>query len=245
MTRPILVSSQDYDDDARGRAESPETILDSEEERQEFYLVQREKRRKRKLEKRGTSGETSGSGSGRERSLVRGDNDSVRFLGATWGREAAVVVLDDDEIEVINVVPTAPVLRAPSTSLQGDGSEVRGPIHGDATDEDDPSGLRANLAKFKYALAARGAPIPTSRAAVAAIKARAMVSAGGADEPLVVPSPARSARKRVVRGKTSVPEMPVEPEQLKELDACVVCEMAFDRRKTAKTRWVSTLHNVT
>ena len=234
MTHPILISSQDP---PIQRFESPETILDSEEERQEFYVVQREKRRRRKMQKRTSeSGEASGSGG----AVVRGvEDDSVRFLGAKHGPRAEQ--FEDDEIEVIGVIPSAPVLRAPPAPPVAASSNARQGIHHKAdssADKETPSGLRANLARFKYADPPRDAPLPTSRAAAAAaIKARAAL--GASEPPVDGPLPAASHKKRAVTGKTRVPEMPVEPEQVRELDACVVCAMAFDRRKTAKTRWVS------
>jgi hypothetical protein len=241
MTRPILVSSQDYlDINPVKRSESPETILDSEEERQEFYIAQREKRRARKLEKRGSgSGESSGSAEGSVRKGKAREDDSVRFVGTRKARSGGKRVMDDDdEIEVIGVVPTAPVLRAPATTLSAPESDTKRTEDEPSMDDDTPTGLRANLAKFKYARPVKGdTKIPTSRAAVAAIKARAALVTV-VDRPAET-SASGSGKKRVVKGKTSVPEMPIAPEQLRELDACVVCDMTFDRRKTAKTRWVS------
>lgn len=240
MTHPILISSQDP---SIKRSESPETILDSEEERQEYYVVQREKRRRRKMQKRTSeSGEGSGSGGGGARRAVSGvEDDSVRFLGAKRGRREQRY--EDDEIEVIGVIPSAPVLRAPPVAEY---SNAKQGMHNNAdtsADDEAPSSLRANLAKFKYAHPPRDAPLPTSRAAaVAALKARTAPAAG---ESSVAGPSSTGSRKRAVTGKTRVPDMPVEPEQVRELDACVVCAMAFDRRKTAKTRWVSPRRAVT
>lgn len=244
------------------RSESPETILDSEEERQEFYTLQRDKRRKRKLEKRtsASGGEGSGSASGAGVSGRReSGDDSVRFLGVKRGRTSAERVVGDEEVQVIDVVPTAPVLRVPVAVPRVLVAHASAETISDNSgmDEPAPAGLRVDLNRFRYARpTTTGGPIPTSRAAVAAIRraaapsesmkrylhttpADAQGSEDGRSATSGTSAPTGTGKKRATKAKAVVQEMPVTPEQLRELDACVVCGMAFDRRRTAKTRWVS------
>jgi hypothetical protein len=249
---PILPSRTE------GRPESPETILDSEEERQEFYTLQRDKRRKRKLEKRASASGGEGSGSAREMRRESGD-DSIRFLGVKRGRRSDE---RDEEIQVLDtVVPTAPILRVPAVPRVLVAHASAETIS--STSETDDSRPRVDLNRFRYAATKTassttgGGPIPTSRKAVAAIRrvtgpgegmkrylSTTSVDASGSEDGRTATSggsaaPVATGKKRAAKGKAVLPEMPVPAEQLKELEACVVCGMAFDRRRTAKTRWVS------
>lgn len=247
---------------ANNRSESPETILDSEEERQEFYVLQRDKRRKRKLEKRTSASGGEGSASARE-GLEESGDDSIRFLGVKRGRRSDERVLDDDEVRVIDdgVVPTAPVLRVPAVAVPRVLVAHASAETISSTSETDDPRPRVNLDRFRYAASMTGGPIPTSRAAVAAIRRVAAPSEGmkqflhtslaEASESEDGPSAtsgqsvaALTGNKRAAKAKPVLPDMPVPPEQLKELDACVVCGMAFDKRRTAKTRWVSGRANI-
>lgn len=123
----------------QGRQESPVTVLDSEEEREEFYALQREKRRKRKQERGINMSESeSGSASARTHGVSRrtggrvaaaprgsgggdGDgDDSIRIIGVKRGRRSTEFASDkekeavegqDDEIQYVGVVPTGAALR--------------------------------------------------------------------------------------------------------------------------------------
>ncbi|KAJ9108721.1 hypothetical protein QFC21_000041 [Naganishia friedmannii] len=300
------------------RQESPVTVLDSEEEREQFYALQREKRRKRKQE-RGMNMSESESGStsaGRSEKVagvdIEGDgDDSIRIIGVKRGRKSSELIMDrrteqDEDTQLIeNVVPTGALLRLDrgmnatdvSTSSRNANDASVLPMMDDTDvdiDIDVPSALRAGLAKFKYSsynasssssstsatkatnttkTATKAAMmkgiIPTSRAAVAKLQARSFITTttsgatsaaaersetasvrsntgsigeGFASAAVEEPAPAGTGTKKrnataPKKTKAVVPDMPVAPEQIKELDGCVVCGMRFDRRKTAKTRW--------
>ncbi|KAJ9104781.1 hypothetical protein QFC19_003922 [Naganishia cerealis] len=274
MTRPITARAASTGTAAKTRrSESPVTVLDSEEERQEFYALQREKRRKRKLEKglsESDSGSASASGSGNRQvyGLPIDVDDSVRILGAKRGRKSSELTrnpsTEDEEIQLLAVVPTGPMLRlAPKSTSVKSASAIATDDEAHVDDADAPSVLRAGLAKFKYShqtTSSTTGAIPTSRTVAAvALRARSSdVKQTGSHSPVTSASHTGSVEEAVVlsnvkddaitagsgtrkraakKVKAVVPDMPVEAEQLKELDACVICDTKFDRRKTAKTRW--------
>ncbi|KAJ9125097.1 hypothetical protein QFC22_000050 [Naganishia vaughanmartiniae] len=305
----------------QGRQESPVTVLDSEEEREKFYALQREKRRKRKHEKgMNMSGSESGSASagisagGIRRGAASGTgdgDDSIRIIGVKRGRKSSELIFertakDDEEFQVIDsVVPTGAMLRLDPTSSSAitigkndkeENSDSRMVDDRDTdtdADADAPSALRAGLARFKYssysshnassssstmktttttaktAMTTTMRVIPTSRAAVAKLQARSFTTTtpnsaasgrsrersetasvrsrteslgeGSANAAVEESATSATTKKRTntakKKMKAAVPDMPVAPEQIKELDGCVVCGTRFDRRKTAKTRW--------